>query len=152
MRLRSAHCSGRRSPISAYMRDYCLDVQRQRRLLDGIAGLFPLPSVACRETGRAAKPSREASQAVVLTRGVCSVSANDDAESNETDGGSAPNGSQRKRPACAWITRTAARTKSALSRAWVPSGSNVTSSRPVRIPCPLSSARWLTAQLAMPSP
>src|SRR2546425_1723132 len=52
--------------------------------------------------------------------------------------------------ACARIKCAAAATKSALSRAGVPSGSSVMSSNPVRIPWPLSSPRRLTAQHAMP--
>ena len=51
---------------------------------------------------------------------------------------------------CARIIRAAAATKSALSRAGLPSGSSLTSSNPVRIPCPLASPRRFTAQHAMP--
>ena len=54
--------------------------------------------------------------------------------------------------ACARTNAPAATTRSALSRAGEPSGSTVTSSNPVRIPCPLSSARRLTAQHATPYP
>ena len=51
---------------------------------------------------------------------------------------------------CSRIKRTAAATRSALSRACVPSGNSVMSSNPVRIPCPLSNPRRLTAHHAMP--
>lgn len=53
---------------------------------------------------------------------------------------------------CSRIKRADAATRSALSRASLPSGRTVTSSNPVRIPCPLSSPRRLTAQHAMPKP